>query len=373
MMTKKQIRRPKTRRQPPGKLPALYAGAAKALAQITDIDTAKKLRDEAVAFQTYYEQANDGEMVANAAEVRFRAETRCGEILRQMEAEGKRASRADNLKRGSRTDRTVSSGKPQLDDLGVTERQSSRWQKMAKLKEAAPALWQQQLDHVRLVAAAVTEGDRATLAAVNADRHANAKIKRDVNEQLLASQIRALSDKKNGVVLGDPAWRFKTWSAKGLTKSADNHYATSELAEIMALDIDRIAADDCALFLWATVPMLDQALTLMTTWQLPHRSHCIWKKNRIGTGYIFRNCHELLLYGTRGNVPAPAPGTQWPSVIEADVGAHSAKPEIFYEMIEAYFPNVPKIELYARGAPRPGWSAWGAETINTDDDEKETA
>ena len=30
-------------------------------------------------------------------------------------------------------------------------------------------------------------------------------------------------------------------------------------------------------------------------------------------------------------------------------------------MIEAYFPTLPKIELFARGKARPGWDAWGNE------------
>ena len=30
-------------------------------------------------------------------------------------------------------------------------------------------------------------------------------------------------------------------------------------------------------------------------------------------------------------------------------------------MIEQYFPTLPKIELNRRGAPRPGWDAWGDE------------
>ena len=77
-------------------------------------------------------------------------------------------------------------------------------------------------------------------------------------------------------------------------------------------------------------------------WGFSYRSHCIWKKNRVGTGYIFRNCHEVLLYGTRGNVPAPAPGEQFESVIQADVGAHSAKPEIFLQMIEQVFSERPE-------------------------------
>jgi N6-adenosine-specific RNA methylase IME4 len=62
-------------------------------------------------------------------------------------------------------------------------------------------------------------------------------------------------------------------------------------------------------------------------------------------------------------VPAPAPGTQWESVIEDAVGAHSEKPEWWLELIEAYFPNLPKIELNRRGPARPGWDAWGNEAV----------
>jgi N6-adenosine-specific RNA methylase IME4 len=85
-------------------------------------------------------------------------------------------------------------------------------------------------------------------------------------------------------------------------------------------------------------------------------------KDKIGTGYWSRNKHELLLIGTRGHVPAPSPGAQWPSVIEAPVREHSRKPDQVYELIEAYFPTLPKIELHARGAvARPGWDVWGLE------------
>jgi N6-adenosine-specific RNA methylase IME4 len=53
-------------------------------------------------------------------------------------------------------------------------------------------------------------------------------------------------------------------------------------------------------------------------------------------------------------------GSQWDSVIEAARGKHSEKPDAVYELIEAYFPNVPKIELNARTA-REGWESWGFE------------
>jgi N6-adenosine-specific RNA methylase IME4 len=37
---------------------------------------------------------------------------------------------------------------------------------------------------------------------------------------------------------------------------------------------------------------------------------------------------------------------------------HSAKPIFYYEMIEAAYPQLPKIELFSRN-PRTGWAAWG--------------
>ena len=59
-------------------------------------------------------------------------------------------------------------------------------------------------------------------------------------------------------------------------------------------------------------------------------------------------------------MPAPAPGMQWESAWDGDVGEHSEKPEEAYVMLEQYFPTLPKIELNAR-QKRVGWDIWGAE------------
>ena len=98
----------------------------------------------------------------------------------------------------------------------------------------------------------------------------------------------------------------------------------------------------------------------MAAWGFTYRSHLVWNKLRAGTGYWFRNQHELLLIGTRGAPPCPAMGEQWTSVLSEGAGPHSVKPDGAYALIEAYFPTLPKIELNARRA-RPGWDAWGAE------------
>jgi N6-adenosine-specific RNA methylase IME4 len=185
------------------------------------------------------------------------------------------------------------------------------------------------------------------------------KQRRAERERALAGRIRALPDRRFGVIYADPPWSFETWSENGKDRSAENHYACSPLTAIMKLDVQSIAAKDCVLFMWATAPMLCEALAVMDYWRFTYKSHMIWLKDRIGTGYWFRNVHELLLVGVRGDIPAPAMGTQAPSVIDVLRGAHSEKPEYFHLIIEEYFPNLPKIELFAN-VWRPGWTTWGA-------------
>jgi N6-adenosine-specific RNA methylase IME4 len=151
-----------------------------------------------------------------------------------------------------------------------------------------------------------------------------------------------------------------------MDRAADNHYPTMPMVDLLDMEVMRVApAENCVLFCWATVPMLEQALAWMAHYGFTYRSHCAWVKDRVGTGYWFRNAHELLLVGVKGDVPAPAPGTQFPSVIEASVGKHSEKPEAFAAMIESLFPNVAKLEMFAR-APRAGWDSWGAEAETPD-------
>jgi N6-adenosine-specific RNA methylase IME4 len=142
--------------------------------------------------------------------------------------------------------------------------------------------------------------------------------------------------------------------------AADNYCAIMDLVSITALQVP--VANDAVLLLWATVPMLPQALEVVVAWGFEYNSHIVWIKNRTGTGYWFDNKHELLLIGVRGHrIPAPAPGNNYKSVVEAPIGEHSAKPPIFRIMIETMFPNIPKIELFARGGAIDGWTRWGSE------------
>lgn len=185
--------------------------------------------------------------------------------------------------------------------------------------------------------------------------------KRAAREVELAAKQQALPQKRYGVILADPEWRFEPYSREsGMDRAADNHYPTSATDEICQRDVPSISAEDCVLFLWATSPMLRDAFRVMEAWGFEYKSSAVWDKIHIGTGYWFRNRHEYLLVGTKGDVPAPAMGEQFASLMAIPRKEHSAKPEQFYDLIEQYFPTLPKIELNARAA-RPGWDAWGYE------------
>ena len=58
-------------------------------------------------------------------------------------------------------------------------------------------------------------------------------------------------------------------------------------------------------------------------------------------------------------MPTPFESDRVGSVIDAILGAHSAKPDIFAELIEAWCPpELARIELFRRGPARPDRAAW---------------
>jgi N6-adenosine-specific RNA methylase IME4 len=326
-----------------------YDAARRALAEAVRIDDVKQIRDLAMAAQVYARQAQDFEMINNATELRERSERRAGEILIEMRERGERAISADMLSRGPEMrPRDV----PKLADLGMTKQQSSRWQAKAKLPE------EKFEKHVERVKRKAVEAAEKPTTEVKQQRRAE---KEASLAEATQAASRALGEQIYGVIYADPPWRFEPYSRdSGMDRAADNHYPTMTLDGIKSLRIP--AAPDCVLFLWATVPMLPQALDVMSAWGFAYRSHFVWVKHRIGTGYWSRNQHELLLIGTRGDIPAPAPGQQYASVIDAEGGAHSAKPFHFTEMIEDMFPHQARLEMFARGDAIVGWDRWGNET-----------
>jgi len=77
---------------------------------------------------------------------------------------------------------------------------------------------------------------------------------------------------------------------------------------------------------------------VMEAWGFEYASSAVWDKgDRIGTGQIFRNQHEVLLYGKRGEMP----GSQYKpgSILRYPRGEHSAKPKEVCKTIERMYPD----------------------------------
>jgi N6-adenosine-specific RNA methylase IME4 len=144
----------------------------------------------------------------------------------------------------------------------------------------------------------------------------------------------------------------------GSNRSIENQYPTMTLEEICALPIGDIAHENCVLFLWATAPKLAECFDVIKAWGFTYRTCMVWVKDKIGMGYHARGRHELLLIAKRGELPPPAAEDRPDSVVEAPRLEHSAKPPVAREIIERMYPNLPRIELFAREAA-PGWKCWG--------------
>ena len=159
------------------------------------------------------------------------------------------------------------------------------------------------------------------------------------------------------IIYADPPWRYE--HVKTENRAIENHYPTMDLGEICTLPVSDIATPDSVLFLWTTSPKLAESMQVIEAWGFVYRTCMVWDKERIGMGYYARQQHELLLIATRGSVPVPEPENRPPSVIRIRRDdEHSAKPAEFYAMIERMYPELRKLELFAR-TRRPGWSAWG--------------
>ena len=169
-----------------------------------------------------------------------------------------------------------------------------------------------------------------------------------------------------GVLYADPPWAYDN---SGLSQSAESQYPTLTADVIAAFADDEgrsvatLAHDASVLFLWATSPLLPEAVRVLEAWGFAYKTSLVWRKDRApGIGWWTRTYHELLLVGVRPGAPQPA--IKPDSVIEAAVERHSSKPAVFATTIEAMYPG-PKdgtfyVELFSRD-PRSGWAAFGNE------------
>ena len=172
--------------------------------------------------------------------------------------------------------------------------------------------------------------------------------------------------KKYQIIYADPPWRFRAFSPKGNKRSAERHYRTMSVDAIRALPVGDLAAADCILFLWVTMPCLLDGLSVLTSWGFTYKTAAfVWiKKNRHsdslfwGMGYWTRSNAEICLLATKGKPRRLSAAVH--QVIVSPVEEHSRKPAEVRDRIVQLAGDIPRIELFAR-QKAPGWDAWGNE------------
>lgn len=311
------------------------------------------------------------------------------------------AARLANMRQGERTDLKPSANLQKVAQREAAERLHVSPRTVAdaaKVARAAAPELRQAVNQGRLAVSAAAKllalpedeqrrvaaaDDPAKAARTELGRH-NRKQRLDEIAAKSGSLAPALpSGRKYAIIYADPPWQFDVWSREtGLEKCPERHYQTMTVEQICALPVGDLVAETALLYLWITVPKLDRAAEIFRAWGRPisddpiyglirqpwtYVSNYNWDKVNIGPGRWNRNQHEHLLIARIGDVPAPLPAQRARSNYSEAATEHSAKPDYFARLIETQFPTLPKIELFRRGPPRPGWSAWGNESESLPD------
>ena len=169
-------------------------------------------------------------------------------------------------------------------------------------------------------------------------------------------------------ILMDPPWNERGGGKS--KRGADRHYALTKTRDMPSLikGMPEWSPDParCSVWCWATIGHLPDAIWLLGELGAPYVTHWIWNKPSVGIGQRLRGKHELLLLGTIGRVPVPAPTFRYASVFDAqrpkipgtNKSRHSAKPVFAYGIIEHHDGRTNRMELFARSG-RDGWSSSG--------------
>lgn len=220
---------------------------------------------------------------------------------------------------------------------------------------------------------------------------------------------------KFSVISADIPWEYD--DKKMNRGGAARYYDTLSLDDVKRINVQAVAADDCILMLWATAPLLPEALSVIDAWGFSYRTvgfvwvkrsskywdhfskrirqeiaryHALfdgidagspfslsslsswfgadWLKQaaksksgnayNTGMGAYTRANAEFVLIAVKGKGAALIKDHSINQIIDACLMEHSRKPDEYLELIEQLTGDVPKFEMFARRR-RDGWKVLG--------------
>ncbi|WLB43040.1 hypothetical protein QIH93_21060 [Bradyrhizobium ottawaense] len=363
-----------------------YEAARRALAEAVAVDEVMAIHDQAEAMRHAMRIAGDKALEIQAAQIRFRAERRLGELIAaQKQTVGLNRGA---LRRGSQSEQRDE--RPTLAEVGIDRKLSSKAQRLAAMDAAA--FEQAMEEHAKQMRAGVGR-IAMDLHKVGAEERGR-EARRELAIALSAKSSELPSGRKYAVIYADPPWHRD----QGVTsRSYENHYPTMAWREICALPVAERVLPDAWLFLWiprahafalheveTEVEVVETGEIVRAKVMMPlgwavaqawgfdaYSTAFVWTKTDeehpdVGGGAILvRDQDELLLLFKRGNgLPKPEKKFGSNHRERSRPLGHSTKPQHYRRMIaEMAGANVPALEMFARFDPEnpapAGWDLWG--------------
>jgi len=159
--------------------------------------------------------------------------------------------------------------------------------------------------------------------------------------------------KKYNIIYADPPWSYRDKCSSG-KRGAEFKYPVLNDEDLQKLNVKEICEKDCILFLWVTMPKLQEGLDLIKAWGFEYKTCAFtWvKRNKKsnswfwGMGRYSRSNSELCLLATKGKPKRISAAVH--SIIDAPIEKHSKKPDEVRDRIVKLCGDLPKIELFAR-------------------------
>lgn len=255
-------------------------------------------------------------------------------------------------------------------DIGVTARTVQQEKQIARdiLPEAQEAIKAADLpktDALKIarmepkeqmkVAERLSEGAKSYADAVR-------EIKRDeVVERLndvSAREVKKLEGKFDVIVI-DPPWPMQKVERDVRPNQVTLEYPTMTEEELNELEIP--SADNCHMWLWTTHKFLPMALRLLDRWGFKYVCTFVWHKPGGPQPYGLPqyNC-EFAIYARKGT-PEFIDFKAFNTCFEAPRGAHSEKPEFFYDMVRRVTAGL-RADMFNRRKIE-GFEGWGNEAV----------
>ena len=180
-----------------------------------------------------------------------------------------------------------------------------------------------------------------------------------------------MSEELYDLIYSDPPWKQ---TKGGLRKVRPNQnkeldYNTMPIENIFELHQKIPVNDNHIVFMWTIDKFLPETELYMKNLGYKLHARIIWDKtNGIAPAFTIRYSHEYLLWFYKGkfiSIETTQRG-KYTTIIREKATKHSKKPIAAYEMIESMYPNLKKLEMFAR-SNRYGWDAFGNEVENSID------